>query len=315
MKPRQVFGAADLGTDARSHAQLPTPVPLDEHTVRVFVSSRNGSGESLPYAVDLDIDTFDIVGNQRRPLMPLGARGAFDENGIMPSSVVRLNDGSFRMYYIGWNRGSSTVPYRLAIGSARSDDGLHFERENDGPLLDRSRADPIFVTTPNVVPGAHEPHQEWTMTYVSASAWELIDGRPEPKYHLALATSPDGLAWSPSGPMTVSFEAEAFARPSRFPHGAEELLIFCHRKMNGYRSGGPAAYRIGVLHGSERSDWTTVTRDLVIEGDAEWASEMRCYPQLVQRRDSFVMLYNGDGFGRTGVLAAQIDPARIGLPS
>ncbi len=315
VRPLQVFGAADLGPDALSHAALPTPVPLDEHTVRVFVSSRNGSGESLPYAVDIDIDTFDIVGNQRRPLMVLGARGTFDENGIMPSSVVRLGDGSFRMYYIGWNRGSSTVPYRLAIGSARSADGLHFERESDGPVLDRSRADPIFVTAPDVVPTAHGPNEEWTMTYVTTSAWELVDGRPEPRYHLASATSNDGLDWTPSGPMTVSLDAEAFGRPSRYRHGADELLLCCHRGMNGYRSGGPAAYRIGVLHGSERAGWTTVTRDLAIEGDAAWASEMRCYPRLVQRLDHFVMLYNGDGFGRTGVLAARFDPARIGVPS
>ena len=51
----------------------------------------------------------------KKPLFELGELGAFDDDGIMPCSVVRISDKQIYLYYIGWNRGV-TVSYRNSIG-------------------------------------------------------------------------------------------------------------------------------------------------------------------------------------------------------
>ena len=56
-----------------------------------------------------------------RPVLDLGELGCFDDVGVMPSCIVNV-DGAKLLYYAGWNT-STTVPYRISIGLAVSDDG------------------------------------------------------------------------------------------------------------------------------------------------------------------------------------------------
>ena len=41
-----------------------------------------------------------------------GKMGEFDDSGVMPSSVVRINTNKIYLYYIGWNLGV-TVPLEI----------------------------------------------------------------------------------------------------------------------------------------------------------------------------------------------------------
>ena len=307
MTALRLFGPEALGPRAVSHAALPTPLLLGPDRLRLFMSARDMSGCSLPYAVDVSLDSLTVLEAVTEPLWEPGAVGMFDEDGIMPASAVRLPNGSTRLYYIGWNRGSPTVPYRLAIGSAISSDGLRFERESSGPVLDRSRHDPIFVTAPCVTAGAPDRPDGWSMTYVSTDSWDCVDGGTEPRYHLARAESDDGLVWHPCGTEPIDFVAEAYGRPARLDVGPAQYLAYCHRGMSGYRRRGPTAYKIALAHRDHAGGWATDVPELVVDGDAEWASEMRCYPQLVPVEDRVLMVYNGDGFGRSGVLATWLD--------
>jgi hypothetical protein len=77
-----------------------------EQTVRVYFATRplrDGKGlyVSRPGYVDLcRHDLGKIKAVSPKPLLELGQTGAFDEFGIMPSSVVRVGDDVF-MYYTG----------------------------------------------------------------------------------------------------------------------------------------------------------------------------------------------------------------------
>ena len=59
--------------------------------------------------------------NEKIINIPRGELGTFDEHGVMPTSLININNQIF-LYYIGWNLATS-VPFRNAIGLAISNDG------------------------------------------------------------------------------------------------------------------------------------------------------------------------------------------------
>lgn len=300
MQGIRLFGPEILGTRAVSHAAVPVPLPLDDGTLRVFVSSRDEHGRSLAYFVDLDPENLKVVDTSDGPILDLGERGCFDEHGVMPSSALLGPDGRVHLYYVGWNRDTGSVPYRVSIGCAVSEDASAFARVSNGPVLDRNPSDPIFVTTPSV-----RYDRSWTMLYSTASKWEDVDARPEPFYHLARASSSDGIEWRPQGTVEVGLNsrADAITRPTLFDHEGKRVLAFCHRSAADYRTDAGSGYRIGFASLDDDGTPTLLTGDLDLR-DEVWASSMRCYPSLVNVGDRVLMLYNGDGFGATGVVAA-----------
>src|SRR5262249_39840049 len=104
-----------------THASLPVADQLDAETLRVYFASRDNENRSRIASIDLaTTDPLRILKTASEPLLPLGQRGTFDDNGMTPSCIVA--DGQFRyLYYIGWNP-QVTVSYRLAIGLAVSED-------------------------------------------------------------------------------------------------------------------------------------------------------------------------------------------------
>ena len=90
--------------------------------------------------VDVDARRPDRVFWQSatQPVLDVGRPGTFDEHGVTPLSVVRLDDGRLRLYYAGWQRGVG-VRYFLFTGAAESDDdGASFRASSEAPVLDRS---------------------------------------------------------------------------------------------------------------------------------------------------------------------------------
>lgn len=298
----RLFGPEVLGSGVASHTGLPTPLVLEDR-LRIFVGARDAEGRTHMHYVDVARDQLTRVLATGGPLISLGNAGHFDEDGTTPSSVVQLSDGRIRLYYIGWNRAAGSVSYRLAIGSAISDDGATFRREFDGPVLDRSIHDPILVTAPHVT--MHDSGS-FEMFYVSGTRWVEVDGHAEPCYGLARALSEDGIDWDPLGFEDVRLRTEALGRPTLFVHGGRRFIACSHRGSVGYRTGGPHAYRLTFLE-SRKGSWYPVASDFAPAGDEAWCSAMRCYGHLVDVDQSRVLLYNGDGFGASGVIAAPCD--------
>ncbi len=123
----------------RTHATLPVAVPLDDVTLRILFAGRDDSNRSRIGWIDVDArDPSTVRGVSEEPILPLGDRGTFDDNGMTPSCVVQSGSLTY-LYYIGWNP-QVTVSYRLSIGLAVSEDGgRSYRRFSDGPILDRDR--------------------------------------------------------------------------------------------------------------------------------------------------------------------------------
>ena len=71
----------------QSHAQVPV-VDVLKDRLRVYYSTRNTQGMSNVSYLELDIDNPSIILYENdKPILELGNIGAFDDCGIMPSSI------------------------------------------------------------------------------------------------------------------------------------------------------------------------------------------------------------------------------------
>lgn len=296
-KGGMVLRAGGLGGPAASHAQVPTPILLQDR-IRVYFSPRDQGGRSYTAFADLDrSDPSRVLQVSPRPVIDSGAPGTFDDEGLMPSCAV--DDGErMRLYYSGWNQ-RKTVPYHNAMGLAFSTDGgATFARDFQGPILDRCAAEPYLAVTPTVL----VERGLWRMWYVSGLRWERIAERYEPVYVIKYAESEDGIAWRRSNRTCIpqQFEDEAFSRPWVLRLGDGYHMWYCYRRSEDYRDGA-GSYRIGYATSGDGLSWLRRDDLAGLPASAQgWDSSMTCYPAVFRIESELVMLYNGNGFGREG---------------
>ena len=133
---------------AFSHYQCPTALPLDERTVRVYVSCRDATQIARIGYLDLEFRHGKLTKSSPlypTPALSTGGIGCFDEHGVYPSSVLRVDD-EIKLFYAGYIRGAEQPMFYTAIGVASSNDGHHFDRSSRAPILARSEHDPCLVT-------------------------------------------------------------------------------------------------------------------------------------------------------------------------
>jgi hypothetical protein len=284
---------------AATHAALPVAERVDDDVWNLYVSLRDERGRARIGRTQLRFTPAPgLAALDPEPVLDLGALGAFDDSGVVTSSLVNEN-GRRLMYYTGWARGV-TVPFYLAAGVAISDEGDRFRRISDGPLLDRNAVDPFLTASPFVV----RDRSIWRMWYVSGSRWSATKSGPRHDYHIRYAESADGLEWRRRGTVCIDYapgtDEHAFGRPCVLGHDAGFSMWY---SVRGER------YVIGYAESPDGITW--IRRDEVggLSPSAEgWDSEMVEYPWVFERASTRYMLYNGNGYGRTGVGLAVWEP-------
>jgi hypothetical protein len=283
-----------LGGDwAVSHAALPTPL-TDDGRVELFVSPRDGAGRAHIARAELDAEddgTLTLLTVDRDPVLSPGALGTFDDGGATVSCAVR-SGGDVYLYYTGWARGVS-VPFYFFIGLAvRAEGEERFVRVSPAPILERSAVDPYLTASPWVL----QENGGWRMWYVSCTGWDLTPSGPRHHYHLRYAESVDGRNWQRAGRVAVDYATPgeyAFSRP---------CVV---REENRYRmwfSVRGDSYRLGYAESYDGFTWDRRDEEAGLRSaKSGWDAEMIAYPAVLQFRDRRYLLYNGNGYGRTGV--------------
>ena len=280
-----------------SHAAMPV-VRRMGGVYRVYFAGRDGTNRSHIGWFDLSLEGGPRVRDvAARPVLAPGALGTFDDSGVTPCSLVECGDQTL-LYYAGWSLGV-TVPFYLSTGLAvSSDGGATFRRYSEAPLLDRSAVDPYLATAPWVVVDSGR----WRMWYVSGSAWRIESGRPKHWYHIRYAESLDGVNWDRRGVVCIDYaspDEHAFGRPCVVQD--DDL----HRMWYPYRG---TTYRIGYAESRDGVHWQRRDAEAGIEpSDVGWDSEMLAYPSVFDHAGERYMLYNGNGYGRTGIGLAVLD--------
>jgi hypothetical protein len=290
------------------HACVPVPDRVNEDVLRIYFGPRDAHGRTVTAFIEVDADDPSrVLYVHDRPALGLGALGAFDDSGAMPSAIVN-HGGRKYLYYIGWNRGT-TVPYRNAVGLAVSDDdGRSFQRMFEGPVVDRTRSEPYFCASPFVLYDSEE--LTWKLWYASSTGWTLVHERPEPLYQVMYAESANGYDWvrEPKVCLPYTFPGEANARPWVLKERGLYRMWYCFRGSVDYRTDRSQSYRLGYAESSDGRNWTRKDELVGIErSEAGWDSMMIEYPAVYEHRGRKHLLYNGNGFGETGIGHAVLD--------
>lgn len=279
--------AAWIGT----HAALPVVWPLADRQ-RVYFSSRDDRNRAHIGFVTLSLrhPQGDPQAGPSAALSP-GAIGSFDDAGVTSSCLVE-HAGRRYLFYTGWALGVS-VPFYLNAGLAVSEDGGDtFRRVSDAPLLDRSSVDPFLTASPWVLVDGGT----WRMWYVSGTGWCPGPKGPTHRYHIRYAESSDGLTWKRDGVVAIDY-----ASPSEYAFGRPCVVYDAGRYRMWYSYRG-ASYRIGYAESSDGLSWTRMDNDCVVGvSESGWDSEMVTYPHVFKLDDRWHMLYNGNGFGQSGI--------------
>ena len=292
-----VFSPAQGAGWMRTHAQVPTPLFCGDF-IRVYFSTRPKRSLSLTSYVDLDADNpLKILYICQKPILLPGKRGTFDEHGIMPSSVVRLNNLVY-LYYSGWSR-SASVPYINSTGLAISEDGgTTFRKLSEGPILSRDRINPYSATSPCVL----YENEQWKMWFCSGTGWVKVNDKYEHTYDIKYAISNDGVNWTTSlyPAISQSDPLEALTRPYVWREEHVLKMLFCYRGSYDFR-GGEQSYRLGFAQSLNGIGWSRNNEVCDLKPSEEgWDSEMVAYPSILKVYKSLYLFYNGNDFGYDG---------------
>lgn len=287
---------------ARSHAVGPTPFRLSDDVIRVFVTCLDEQGRGRPGYVDVDAaDPTRVIRASEHPLLDIGARGDFDDNGLMVMSVVEAEPGVLFMYYAGFEL-CTHIRYRIFTGLAISRDGGEtFTRRGRTPVLDRSDGECHFRCGPFVL----RDGGKFRMWYVGGSEWTDIDGKEMPVYDLRYAESGDGIEWPSTGtcvmPITGSDE-HGFGRPWVVKSADDSYSLFYSIRRRSF-----GAYRLGYATSDDGLDWRRRDDEVGLDVSAAgFDSQAIMYSAVVNVGDRRYCFYNGNDFGRAGFAVAEL---------
>jgi hypothetical protein len=274
----------------KTHAASPIPLPLDGSRLRVLVSGRDNESRARIGSLELSLDNPSEVRVSQEPLADLGEPGTFDENGMVSGCAAQVN-GRLHIYYSGWQLGK-TVPFWFFGGLLISDDfGVTAQRYSRAPILDRTDVDPILAGAPWILYDGGR----WRMWYVSGVRWVGHGSGIKHYYHIRYAESSDAINWDRSGGVAIDFLSGEYAigRPCVIRDSDRYRMWYSYRG---------AAYRIGYAESQDGLLWKRRDDMAAIDVSPEgWDTEMIEYAAVFDHAGERWMLYNGDGYGRSGL--------------
>lgn len=302
-----------LANDCVQFAQSPQALEFDDF-VRIYFSTRSvdkSNGKYLSHIafVDMHKNLQDIICVSDKTVIPLGGLGCFDEHGIFPMSVMRHGDVVYG-YTCGWNRRVS-VSVDTAIGLAISrDDGLTFQRIDDGPVLAASLHEPCLVADGFVKVIGDVFH----MWYIFGTGWKQFsaDAPPDRTYKISHAISTNGINWVKEEARQIIIdrlgEDESQALPTVIEINGRHHMFFCYRQSSDFRKNKNRGYRIGHAYSDDLKNWTRDDENPLLDvTPGDWDSDMLCYPHVFESDGKVYLLYNGNEFGRYGFGVAVLE--------
>lgn len=274
-----------------SHAANPLPVLIEGDVYRIFFSGRDIDNRSSVGAVDIDIVSRKIIQEYNHPFFEHGSGDSFYADGVSIGNCYEVN-GVRYMLFMGWQNPDSGH-WRGDIGRLVVKPDLTLELDNNVPFMPSDETDPISLSYPWV---RENEGGGFSMWYGSTKTWD--SGNGEMLHVINFASSADGHTWNREG-LAIPYElgvAQAFSRPTVLRDAKGN-----HGMWFSYRSGAGGLYRIGYALSRDAKKWQLAIENAGIDVSLDgWDSEMIEYPFVFDHKGQQYMLYNGNGYGKTG---------------
>jgi len=286
----------------KTHAMGPTPYRLNNEVIRVFVTSLDADGRGRPRYVDVSaFDPTKLLATSSVALLDIGEPGTFDDNGLMPISIVQTGPRSVYMYYAGFEL-CTHIRYRIFSGLAIStDEGVTFRRYSRVPILDRSEDEMFFRGGPFAL----FDNGVYKLWYVSGSEWTDIDGKSMPVYDLRYQESKDGVRWSSTGHVSMALtgaDEHGFGRPWVVKRGADDYQLFYSIRRRSL-----AAYRLGYAESRDGIAWNRKDDEMGLDVSPDgFDSNAIMYSAVISVNAKTYCFYNGNNFGEEGFAVAEL---------
>lgn len=282
-------------------AMLPTPILLEKKTLRIYLGFCDEEIVGRVGYVDVNPDNpSEITAISKTPVLNIGRDGCFDDNGVVPISILRKNEAIY-LYYIGFQLGKK-VPYYMFCGLAISyDNGNTFKRYSESPILDRINSEVYARCGVNVI----KDDNKYKMWYIGSNkeGWTENNGTYKPLYIMKYTESSDGIHWHEDSITCLDYKNEdehGFGRPYVWKQNNIYRMLYSIRTFS-------KGYYIGYAESKDGIQWDRKDNlagiSLSVEG---WDSENLSYPFIFKHGDKTYLFYNGNGCGKTGFGYAEL---------
>lgn len=299
---RGVIYAAENDAEWKNQfAMLPTPLLMDDK-LRIFIGFCDKNNVGRIGYVDVNPDNpSEIIEISKEPVLDIGRKGCFDDNGVVPISIMRKGEEVY-LYYIGFQLGVQ-VPYYMFGGLAISQDqGRTFSRYSESPILDRQFDEVYARCGINVI----YDQGKYKMWYIGSSheGWTMSGGKLKPLYIMKYTESEDAIHWHNQAIQCMSYKNEdehGFGRPFVWRDGE---ILKMYYSIRTYSRG----YYIGYAESADGINWNRMDDKAGIDLDNDsWDDTNLSYPYLYKHKENTYMFYNGNGCGKTGFGYAELE--------
>ena len=278
---------------AQKYAFPPLPFFIKPDVLRIYVAFCDENMVGRAAYVDVSADNpLNVLAVSKNPILDIGNAGAFDENGVVPTTVVKVRDEIW-MYYVGYQLGQKIRYYQFQGLAVSTDGGETFQRKQKIPVLDRSDREMLNRCSAHV----QFDGKKFRMWYAGGSEWTVSNGKDFPVYNIKYLESDDGVNWGKQGATAIDFVGGEHALGKPF-------VIFAdgkYRMFFSMRVRDIKGYRLGYAESDDCLNWTRKDDEIKMNISSDgWDSESISYTSVIQYRDNWYMFYNGNNLGETG---------------
>ncbi|GAA6325627.1 glycoside hydrolase family protein [Fusobacterium ulcerans] len=277
-----------------SHTSNPIAINFETEKIRVYFSTRDKYGKSNIGSFDYSIKEKKVTKIAEEPVMLHGKENEIDESGIGIGNIIKIKE-EFYLYYMAWQT-PRNEHWRGDIARGKLDIKTNkIIRDDDFCLGIDNEIDKISLSYPFII----KKDRKYYMWYGSTITWNYGNG--EMLHIINWGTSIDGKEFVRNG-KAVNYEigkAQAFSRPTVIYWNKKWRMWFSYR-------GNKDLYKIGYAESTDLENWEIKDSNFYTS-DSNWDSEMVCYPFVFEYKEKLYMLYNGNGYGKTGIGLAVLE--------
>ena len=274
-----------------SHASNPTPMRIDKDIYRIYFSGRDIYNRSSISAFDFNVKKMEIIKNFHQPLFSYGAKNSYYSHGVSPCCFYKVKNILY-LLFMGWHI-PKNQHWEGQIGRLQVEKNGSLSYKDKNPILSKNAEDPISLSYPFILKKSESDYLIW---YGSTISWDCGNG--EMLHIIKGASSKDGIQWDFNKsvlPYSIG-KLQAFSRPTVIKNNGYIEMWFSYRKNKNTK------YRIGYAHTKNYKNWTIENKIVGIDVSKNgWDNDMVCYPYVFKHQGAKYMLYNGNGFGKTGI--------------